>query len=58
MESWISLLVLSGKQPNLSTFEMRGRLHRRTKPPVGEGGAAERLVGPWGVRGTADIWLE
>ena len=24
---------------------------RRTKPPVGEGGAAERLVGPWGVRG-------
>ena len=27
LESWISLLVLSGKQPNLSTFEMRGRLH-------------------------------
>lgn len=27
MESWISLLVLSGKQPNLSTFEMRGQLH-------------------------------
>lgn len=24
---------------------------RRTKPPVAEGGAAERLVGPWGVRG-------
>lgn len=27
LESWISPLVLSGKQPNLSTFEMRGQLH-------------------------------
>lgn len=27
LESWISLPVLSGQQPNLSTFEVRGQLH-------------------------------
>lgn len=44
LDSWISLPVLSGKQPNLSTFEMRGQL--RFVPPECECGGVWSALSP------------